>query len=127
MFNLFSKRFRIIALLVLVLVLGAATYGFAADNTVPTSYAGEGEGLIDGYTVSGIQYTLDATDPNEFDGVSFTLDQSATTLRVGISVSGTPTWLPAGDCTVTGGVNVSCDLTGFAVDTAVGLIVAAAQ
>ncbi len=66
-------RYRILALLVLAVVLSAATYGFAAANNVPVGKIGEGSGTISGYTVSSIQYYLKSSDPTEFDHVDLVL------------------------------------------------------
>jgi len=64
-------RYRILALLVLAVVLSAATYGFAAANTVDESFAGEGSDDISGYVVSNITYDLSSSNPNSFTNVSF--------------------------------------------------------
>jgi len=129
MSKLIQKRYRIIALIILLLALGTVTYGFAASNSVPDSYAGEGSGDVLGYTVSGITYVLNSTNPNAFDRVDFTLSQSATTVRLGMDSGGAPTWLPAADCSTTNGTDFQCDLTsiGITVEQAGGLHVAAAQ
>lgn len=66
-------RYRILALLVLAVVLSAATYGFAAANTVDETYAGEGSDVISGYVVSGVTYNLSPTNPNSFTNVSFNM------------------------------------------------------
>ena len=49
----------------LAAALALATYAFTASNTVPGTKAGKGEGAITGYTVSGIAYTLSASQPGE--------------------------------------------------------------
>lgn len=54
---------RLVAILITLFVLAAATYAFAAANTVPTSLAGDGTGTISGFTVSNIHYTLNAANP----------------------------------------------------------------
>ena len=53
-----SKIFRprSFAMIILVLILAAAVYGFAASNTVPaTTYAGYGSGTISGYTITTVR------------------------------------------------------------------------
>ena len=77
-------RYRILALLALAVILSAATYGFAAANSVPAGVAGEGMGVISGYTVSSIQYYLDSSDPTQFDHVTFTLDANASDVYAGL-------------------------------------------
>ena len=73
MFSHYVPRLRTVAMLALLLILSAVAYGFAAANTVPVSGAGDGSGAISGYTVSGISYTLNGTDPTKLDKVVFTL------------------------------------------------------
>jgi hypothetical protein len=87
--------------------LALATYAFTASNTVPGTKAGQGEGAITGYVVSGVAYTLSTSTPSNIDSVAFTLNSSATTVKAKlVQSSGTYT-----DCTVTGGVNVSCNFS----------------
>jgi hypothetical protein len=93
--------------LAVAVTLGVATYAFTATNTVPTSYAGSGSGSISGYTVSNVQYQLDAANPANIDGVTFTLDASATVAKAKV-VAATATYT---NCTIAGGVNVTCDLS----------------
>ena len=126
--SLIKNRFRILALLILILVLGAATYGFAAGNTVTSGVAGEGSGAISGYAVTNVHYTLDNSDPTLFTNVEIDLGAAAATNNVYAGVSatgGTPaSWVT---CTFSGvGTVWNCPLSG-AVDTAEELHVAAAQ
>ena len=102
-----SRRHRVVMALAVAVVLGAASYAFTATNTVPTSYAGSGSGTISGYTVSNVQYQLDATNPANIDVVTFTLNAAAAVARAKV-VAATTTYT---NCTITGGVNVSCDLS----------------
>jgi hypothetical protein len=44
------------------MVFATAAYAFTAENTVPDSNAGFGEGAISGYTVSNIHYIIDGND-----------------------------------------------------------------
>ena len=126
--SLIKNRFRILTLVILILILGAATYGFAAGNTVASGVAGEGFGTISGYAVDGVHYTLDNADPTLFTNVEIDLNAAATANNVyaGVSASGgTPaSWVT---CTFSGvGTVWNCPLSG-AVDTAEELHVAAAQ
>ena len=127
--NIFIKnRFRILALLIMILILGAATYGFAAGNTVTSGVAGEGSGTISGYAVDGVHYTLDNLNPTLFTSVEIDLNAAATANNVyaGVSASGgsPASWVT---CTFSGvGTVWNCPLSG-AVDTAEELHVAAAQ
>lgn len=80
--------------LALLMLLGFAAVAFAAANTVPASKAGDGVGTISGYTVSGIDYTLNATNPGNIDSVRFVVDTApaaGSTMRVKLVAAGT-TW-----------------------------------
>jgi len=60
----------VVAAIALFAVGGAA---FTAANTTPESSAGDDTATtISGFTISGITYTLDATDPTNIDTVVFT-------------------------------------------------------
>ena len=125
--KIMTYRYRILALLVLALVLGAATYGFAAGNTVASGVAGEGSGGISGYAVTDVHYTLDNGDPTLFTNVSIDLGAAADANNVyaGISLTGgaPSSWVP---CTLDAGTVWDCPLSG-SVDNAEELHVAAAQ
>lgn len=88
-----------------VLVFATAAYAFAASNTVPSSYAGEGSATISGYTVTNLVYTLNATNASNIDAVSFTLNAAATNVKASL-VAGTYY-----NCTNTSGNNWSCTTT----------------
>jgi len=91
----------------LVLGLAAGAYSYTAANIVPSSQAGDGTGIVSGYTVSAIHYNLGAT-PTNVSTVTFNLDSTpiaGSTLKVKIA----GTWYA---CT-----NVAAALT---CDTTVG-------
>lgn len=95
-----------------VLILSASVYAFAAANTVPATDAGAGSGVISGYTVSNVAYTLDATTPTELDAVTFDItgtDSAADpgTVKVQLVATG-GTWY---DCTIGTSPNWSCTVT----------------
>lgn len=73
---MFKRSSRVLFVTLLLFVLAGATYAFAAANTVPETYAGDGEGKISGFTVSGIQYSVTGSD---ITGVTFTLSPAAPT------------------------------------------------
>jgi len=124
--NLMKNKFRILALLILVLVLGAATYGFAAANVVPDGRAGEGEGAITGYQVVNVKYTLNVGNPLLFSRVQFDLvdpitgnPAAASDVYAGTGDSvPTVTWVSCGagsggydyDCLITSAVTSSISL-----------------
>ena len=105
-------RRRTVLVVALAAALALATYAFTASNTVPGTKAGKGEGAISGYTVSGLAYSLSAANPANIDSVAFTLDASATTVKVKV-VQSSSTYT---DCAVSGGTSVTCD---FSPDVAV--------
>lgn len=109
-----TRRRRLLLALAVAGVLGSATYAFTASNTVPASKAGDGSGTISGYTVSGVSYTLNATNPANLDSVDFTLDAAASVVKIKLVSSGS-TWY---DCTNTSGNDWSCATTGAAVQPA---------
>ena len=99
---------RVLVVLAVVAVLGAATYAFTASNTVPASNAGAGSGSISGYTVSNIVYTPNATTPTNLDQVSFDLDAPASDVKVTLTNGG-----QAYDCGASSGPSntVTCATT----------------
>jgi hypothetical protein len=92
---------------IIILVLGAAIYGFAAANTVPATQAGDGSGAITGYTISNIAYTLNSSDPSLIDMVSFDTDGTPGTVEIKL-VSGGSDWY---SCTIGGTLDWDCDTT----------------
>jgi hypothetical protein len=103
---------RTLGALVVAVALGTGAYAFTATNTVPNSSAGSGSGTISGYTVSAVQYQLNATTPSDIDSMTFTLNASASTVKAKV-VSGSTSYT---NCSIAGGVNVTCD---FSPDIAV--------
>jgi hypothetical protein len=122
-----KKQSKLVLVVLLVMVLSAASYAFAATNTVDDTYAGDGEGAIAGYTVSGITYVLDTTNPSLIASVKFTLDETAATVKAELSnTAGTTTaWSTA--CTLSGGTYTCTFSPGFNVLDAYTLRVVAAQ
>jgi hypothetical protein len=100
-------RSRVVGALVVAAALATGAYAFTATNTVPGSSAGSGSGTISGYTVSAVQYQLNATTPSDIDSVTFTLSANASTAKAKI-VSGSSTYT---SCSIAGGVNVTCDFS----------------
>ena len=121
---MFKKSSRVLLVTLLLFVLAGATYAFAATNTVPTTYAGDGEGGISGYTVSEIEYE---TYDGDITGVSFSLNASANVVQaaVGETIPVTTTLV---DCDGSG-TSWSCDFSANPVSVfdAAGLRVVAVQ
>ena len=100
------RRRRTILVLLAAAGLSLFTFAFTAANIVPGSKAGDGAGAITGYTVSNVQYSLDTANPANIEGVAFTLDAAATTVKAKVLASST-TYT---DCSNTGGNNWSCNI-----------------
>lgn len=98
-----KKSVKIFVLVVLVLALSGFTYAFAAANTVPATKAGDGSGVISGYTITNVKYNLDGTTPSNIASVTFTLDVAATSASIRLVDGGT--WY---SCTIASGTAVTC-------------------
>lgn len=104
MFNRSSSKMFVVVLL--ALVFATAAFAFAATNTVPGTYAGEGAGAVSGYTVTNVVYNLNATNASNIDSVSFTLNAAASTVKVRLVTTGS-----FYNCTNTSGFNWNCNTT----------------
>jgi hypothetical protein len=87
---------RILTAIALILLLTVVAFGYAAANIVPETGAGDGTGIISGYTVTNINYSLLTTDPSKIDGL--TMDIAATSgagvaSDVRVTVDGGTTWV----------------------------------
>lgn len=106
------RNFKVLSIVLVVIVIATSAYAFAAANTVPTTKAGDGVGTVSGYTVTGVVYTLNATDPSTLDSVAFDLGAAAGTGKVKAQlVATTGTWY---SCTQVGVTTVwTCITTGL--------------
>jgi hypothetical protein len=91
-----------LALVVLLLLAGTA---FAASNSLGASRAGDGTGVVSGFTISGIQWTMEPSNPANMILVRFGLDRPAT--QVFVRFSPTDTWRP---CFILAGTTAFCVL-----------------
>ena len=98
-----SKMFFIV---LIVLVFATSAFAFAATNTVPATYAGEGASTTSGYTVTNVAYNLNAATASNIDSVAFTLNAAATTVKVRLVTTGSYY-----SCTNTSGNNWNCATT----------------
>ena len=117
---------RFLPALMLILILAAASYAFAAANVVPETGAGDGSGTISGYTVSNIHYNLNATNPANIDSVEFTLAPTAgagAPASVQVQLNGGGTWF---SCSLAAGT-WTCNLSGVTALNATNLRVVAAE
>jgi len=82
------RNLKIALAVIVVLTISVAAYAFAAANTVPDTKAGDGLGVVSGYTVTGVVYTLNGTDPSLLDSVAFDLGAAAVQVEVQLVASG---------------------------------------
>ena len=93
-----SKLFRpkTLAISIIILILAVAAFGYAAANIVPASGAGDGTGVVGGYTITDITYELNSDNPAVIDSVTFTVNPTgvappAYNVRISLDNS---TWSP---------------------------------
>ena len=119
---------RTFAAVAFALIFAVATRGYAAQNTVPVSAAGDGTNTISGYSITAVGYTLNSTNPQNIDTVKFTVTAPAgalapTTVKAQLTTSGA--WF---NCTNGGtGTTYTCALTGVTTQGATDLRIVAAQ
>ena len=117
-----SKLFRprILISVSLILVLAVLAFAYAAANVVDESGAGDGDGVVSGYTITDIEYTL-ASDPTELASVGFNVNPTSGAGAAGDvritnnPLDATPTWVvcvgdntaPAWICTFGAGALVA--------------------
>lgn len=106
------KNMKVLFVVFVIVAISVASYAFAAANTVPATKAGDGSGVVSGYTVTSVAYTLNGTDPSTLDSVSFDLGAAATQVEVQLVASGS--WY---SCTLDTGTVWECDTTGLTVST----------
>ncbi len=120
--------FRVLPAMLLLFILVAAVYAFAAANTVPVSGAGDGSGIVSGYTAGSITYTPNAANPSTLDSVSFTLTPdnplAGTPIVVRASVDAGATW--SANCALASGT-WTCNLGGAAITPITSLRIIATQ
>lgn len=97
---------KLFIIVLVVLVFATSAFAFAASNTVPASYAGEGSSVTSGYTVTNVVYNLNATTASNIDSTTFTLNAAAATVKVRLVTTGSYY-----SCTNTSGFNWSCNTT----------------
>lgn len=98
------KRFVLAALV--SGVVASSAYAYTASNTVPASSAGAGSGAISGYTATNVSYTLNTSNPQNIDAVTFTIAPTTTT-TVKVQLVGGGSWY---SCSNSGG-SVTCATT----------------
>jgi hypothetical protein len=71
------RNFKVLLIVLVVIIVGASAYAFAAANTVPDSAAGYKANVVPGYTVTSIVYDLNATNPTLVDKITFSVSPSS--------------------------------------------------
>ena len=99
-----QRRFALAA--IVAGIVASSAYAFTASNTVPASNAGSGSTAISGYTATNVSYSLNASNPQNIDSVTFTISPT-TTSTVKIQLAAAGSWY---SCTNTAG-SVSCATT----------------
>ncbi len=117
---MFKKSSRVLLVTLLLFILAGASYAFAASNTVPASFAGDGSSTISGYTVTNVHYVL-ADNPANIGSVTFTLSSPASDVRISLDGTNFVT------CANSSGSDWSCSVTGITVLSAANLRVIAVQ
>jgi hypothetical protein len=83
-----SRISKTVLVTIVILIFATTAYAFAASNTVPNTGAGEGSGTVSGYTVTAVQYHLNATNASNIDSVTFTLNAAATDVKIRLVTTG---------------------------------------
>ena len=83
------RRRGVAIILAAAVAMAFAAYAFTASNTVPATSAGDGSGAISGYTITNVQYQLEAANPANIDSVTFTTSASAGQVRAKVVASST--------------------------------------
>jgi len=120
-------KIRYLAVVMLVLIVAASAYAFAAANDVPESGAGDGNSTISGYTVTNVTYVLNSTNPANIDTAKFNVAPTAgasapVTVKIQLITNGS--WF---GCSVVSGTQWSCAISGVTALAANNLRVVAAQ
>ena len=101
---MFKKSAKFLVLILMILALSGFTYAFAASNIVPDTSAGDGAGVVTGYTVTNVVYNLNPANPSNLDSVTFTLSAPAAQVTIRLEAAGT-TWFT---CTIATLTSVTC-------------------
>ena len=81
-----SRTFRSIVILLVALVFASTAYAMAASNTMlDAGKAGDGSNNVSGYTVTGVTYNLDTTNPSLIASVEFDLDAAASSVAASLT------------------------------------------
>ena len=116
-----ARKFKGFLSVLVILVLAASTYAFAAANIVPDSAAGYKASAVPGYTISNIVYDLNTANPTKLDKIIFNIAPTtgtAAAVTVKISVTAVQDFTTT-ECVVTlAGTLVTCTFGTVAVPAA---------
>ncbi|MDR3576080.1 MAG: hypothetical protein P4L50_19615 [Anaerolineaceae bacterium] len=94
------RKFKILLIALVILVIAGGAYGFAAANNVDASAAGYSATVVSGYDITNIKYNLNSDTPTLVDTITFTAtphDMSAPVVAlVKVQTATDGTWK---DCT----------------------------
>jgi hypothetical protein len=105
------RNFKVLLTVLVVLVVAASAYAFAASNTIEDSAAGYAAKVVPGYTVTNVVYDLDATDPTVVDAITFDIAPSSGSVVAAIvklQTAGAGAWT---DCSLVAGTAPSMVVT----------------
>lgn len=122
-------RFRTFAAIALAVAALFAVFAAAAENTVESTSAGDGWAEISGYDVASIQYTLNGSNPQNIDSVSFNVsggEGKPATVKVKLVSTGSD-WFDCSSASASAPYAFSCTTTGATVFDADELRVVAVQ
>ena len=118
------RNFKVMLIALVILAIAGSAYAFAAANTVPDTKAGDGLGVVSGYTITDVVYTLNATDPSTLDSVAFDLGAAAATGKVNAQLIASGSWYT---CVLDTGTVWICDTSGLLAESIDQLRVVAAS
>ncbi len=85
------RNVKFLVVILAVLVIAGSAFAFADANTVPDTKLGDGFGVVSGYTVTAVEYTLKESDPSALESVKFDVGAVAETVQVQL-VASSGTW-----------------------------------
>ena len=113
---MFTRSFRLLAAVIGGLTLIGLFYAFAAANVVPETGAGVGSEAITGYDITNVDYTLNDSNPDTVEKVSFDINPTSGAgepSNVEVQVVSGGSWYTCtyasnhADCTISPAIDVS--------------------
>jgi len=107
------RNFKRSITVLVILVLAASTYAFAAANVIEPTAVGYAASVVGGYTVTNIEYDLQDSNPTIVDAITFDINPTSGLAAlearfVTIQTSGGGGWLT---CALVPGVAPAVDVT----------------